>query len=144
MDKQNFSNMSGPQLGKIQNHLGLLTEDKEGHQGFNPAKFMKITGLSALGASKVTEASRPSMYKDFIILKPSTRLRERVYSLVTATDLAYDLFNKSKEDTINWMMSANSLLFGSSPFEVCMRGDGQPLIEWLLERSGQVPLVKRA
>ena len=139
----NFAEMTPSQLGQMQNHLGLLKDDGKGHKALDPEKFMALTGFGAVEASKAIDVSRPTMYKATIPLKPSTRLTERVIGLVTATDIAYELFNKSAEETTNWMMSPNALLFGASPFEVCMRGDHKPLIEWLLDRAGQSPIVSK-
>lgn len=140
MNSAAFNELTGAQLGRIQNHLGLLADDGKGHQALNPEKFLALTRMSAAEGAKAIEVSRPAMYKTFIPLKPSTKLAERVIKLVTATDIAYELFEKNPDETTNWMMSPNTLLFGASPFEVCMRGDGQPLIEWLLDRAGQNPV----
>lgn len=129
--------LTGAQLGKMQNHLGLITDDGKGRHSLNPERFLALTGLSPSEGAKVTNVSRPQMYKTSIPLKPSTRLSERIIDLVTVTDIAYELFEKNADETTNWMMSPNTLLFAASPFEVCMRGDAKPLIEWLLDRAGQ-------
>ena len=34
-------------------------------------------------------------------------------------------------------MAPNAMLFGDTPFEVCMRGEGEKLIEWLNQRLGR-------
>jgi len=34
-------------------------------------------------------------------------------------------------------MAPNSLLFGRSPFEVCMEGNSKLLISWLIDRLGK-------
>ncbi len=133
----NLKELTGSQLGRMQNHLGLLIEDKKGQRALDPKKFLELTKLNATQASKDSGATRQAFYSKAIPLKPSDKLTSRIIALVTATDIAYELFERSIEETANWMMSPNALLFGASPFEVCMRGDGQPLIAWLLDRAGQ-------
>lgn len=133
----NFKELTGAQLGQMQNHLGLLTQDSKGHRSLNSEKFLQLTKLTNVQAEQYTGKPRQAFYKDSIPLKPSYKLTERVIALVTATDIAYELFAGVVEDTVNWMMAPNALLFGASPFEVCMRGDAKPLIEWLLDRAGQ-------
>lgn len=137
-----FPELSKVDLGRMQNHLGLINDDGKGHRSLNPDKFLELTRFSTAEAAKKIEVSRPLMYKSTIPLKPSTKLTERVISLVTATDIAFELFDRNQQDTANWMMSPNTLLFGDSPFEVCMRGDAKPLIEWLLDRAGKEPVVR--
>lgn len=122
--------------GEIHNSLGFLTED---HKGLLPQTFMKTTNLNSTEAAKELDVPRPSVYKKIIPLKRSSKLRDRVLSVVSATDIAYELFNKNHEETAKWLMTPNILLFGKSPFEICMRGDGQRLIEWLLDRAGVQP-----
>lgn len=123
-------------LGKSPNHLGFLS-NKNGQLGFNPDRFMSLTGLNPTEAGEVVGKARSQMYKDFIPLKPTDELRNKVLNLVMSTDIAYILFEKNAEETAKWVVSPNTLLFGSTPLEVCMRGDGKQLIKWLLDRAGQ-------
>jgi len=132
-----FKELTGPQLGQMQNRLGLITEDKNGHRVLNSEKFLELTKLSNAQAEQYTGKPRQAFYKSAIPLKPSNKLTERIIALVTATDIAYELFSGNPQETANWMMAPNALLFGTTPFEVCMRGDARPLIEWLLDRAGQ-------
>ncbi len=132
----NHNELTGAQLGQIQNHLGLIIEDKEGKKSLDTQKLLEYTKFTPTVAAKTTGTPRQQFYNKAIPLKPSTRLTERVISLVTATDIAYELFDRSVEETSKWMMSPNALLFGASPFEVCMRGEAKPLIHWLLDRAG--------
>lgn len=120
-------------FGKIQNHLGFLSSDK---QGFNPNRIMNLTGLKAAEASTMLGKNRTTMYKDYIAFKPSDELKAKIIDLVMAGDIAFLLFNKNVEETAHWIVSPNTLLFGATPFEVCLRGDGKPLIKWLLDRAG--------
>lgn len=124
-------------FGSIRNSLGILTDDKK---GINPQNFLKITGLGPSVLSNRIKISRPQLYKKTIPLKLSDKFIKRVVDIVLVTDLAYELFNSNYEETTLWLMSPNSLLFGDSPFEVCMRGDGEPLKKWLLERLGKQPI----
>lgn len=132
----NHNKLTKAQLGQIQNHLGLIIEDDDGKKSLDPQKFLEYTNFTPTAAAKAAGSSRQQFYNKKIPLQPSTRLTERIKLLVIVTDIAYELFDESADDTIKWMMSPNALLFGSSPFEVCMRGEAKPLIHWLLDRSG--------
>jgi hypothetical protein len=49
--------------------------------------------------------------------------------------LAQNLFKDSEEETRKWLLSSTEALFGSSPVEIILQGEGQTLIDWLRERS---------
>lgn len=135
------NNLKNNGLGTIQNHLGFLSSDQ---QGFNPNRILDLTGLKAVEASAALGKSRTAMYKEYIPFKPSDELRAKVIDLVMAGDIAFLLFNKNIDETARWIVSPNTLLFGSTPFEVCLRGDGKPLLKWLLDRAGiPTPDLKR-
>lgn len=123
----------GSGLGSIQNSLGFLSSDQ---QGFNPNRILNLTGLKATEASALFGKSRTAMYKEYIPFKPSDEIKTKIIDLVMAGDIAFQLFDKNVEETGRWIVSPNTLLFGSTPFEVCLRGDGKPLIKWLLDRAG--------
>ena len=57
--------------------------------------------------------------------------------VVIGTDLAVELFGDNTEEAVNWFQTPNTLLFGESPFEVCIRGEGKILINWLMGRLGK-------
>lgn len=122
-------------MGKVQNNLGWLTT-RGGQQGFNPARFIHQTGLKPATVGAAVGQSRTAMYKDFIPLKPTHALRKKIIDLVIAADIAYLLFDRDEKETAQWVVSPNMLLFGETPFEICMRGDGKALIQWLLDRAG--------
>lgn len=122
-------------LGTIKNRLGFLSSDL---QGFNPNRFLDLTGLKAVDAAQALGKTRTAMYKDFIPFKPSDELKKKIIDLVIASDIAFTLFNKDEKETARWIVAPNTFLFGSTPFEICLRGDGTPLIKWLLDRAGQV------
>jgi len=49
--------------------------------------------------------------------------------------LSYRLF-EDKDKAKEWLFEENEFLFGSSPFEVCLRGDSEHLLNWLKGRLG--------
>jgi hypothetical protein len=122
-------------LGSMRNVLGILTDD---HKRFRPQRLSAITGLGASELSRAIQKSRPMLYEEELPLKLSSDFAKSIFSLVIATDLAHELFEENQENTTNWLMTPNSLLFGDSPFVVCMRGDGAKLIEWLNTRLGKL------
>lgn len=123
------------ELGTIKNSLGILSEDKS---KFKPEKFALVTGLGKSELEKITGISRPQFYKKEIFLKPGSKILKRIVSVVIAADLAFELFGENKEETSSWLMAPNAILFGDTPFEVCMRGEGEKLIEWLNQRLGKI------
>jgi uncharacterized protein (DUF2384 family) len=54
-------------------------------------------------------------------------------------DLATELFDGSKDRAIQWINSPTPLLFGSSPRDFILCGEGDKIIEWLKERQGGLP-----
>jgi len=93
-----------------------------------------VTGLGRAELARATKKSRPMLYERELPLKLSSAFSKAIYSLVVATDLAFELFGENEEDTKSWLMAPNSLLFGDSPFMVCLRGEGDKLIDWLNQR----------
>ncbi len=123
------------ELGTIKNSLGILSEDKS---KFKPEKFASLTGLGKSELEKITGISRPQFYKKEILLKPSSKVLKRIVSVVIVADLAFELFGEDKKETSSWLMSPNAILFGDTPFEVCMRGESEKLVEWLNGRLGKI------
>jgi uncharacterized protein (DUF2384 family) len=123
------------ELGTIKNSLGILSEDGS---KFKPDKFASLTGLGKTELEKITGISRPQFYKKEILIKPSSKILKRIVSVVIAADLAFELFGEDKKETSSWLMAPNAMLFGDSPFEVCMRGEGEKLIQWLNQRLGKI------
>lgn len=133
---QNAHRLRPQDLGSMRNALGILSDDRK---KLRPDRLLFITGLGRAELSRVTQKARPLLYEKELPLKLSSTFTKAIYSLVIATDLAFELFGENEEDTKSWLMAPNTLLFGDSPFMVCIRGEGDKLIEWLnqrLRRSG--------
>jgi len=96
---------------------------------------MEVTGLGAVEITHFVNKSRPQIYRDEILGSPE--LLRRFRALVMVTDIVFALLNQDINETRKWMMIPNTVVFGDSPFEVCMRGDAEPLIEWLRTRAPQ-------
>ena len=126
--------MKSPDLGALRNALGILTPDL---RKFRPKRLMAITGLGQTELSKVTGKARPLLYEKELPLKISSTFAKAIFSLVIVTDLAFELFGADESETKKWLMSPNTLLFGDSPFLVCMRGEGHELMNWLNTRLGR-------
>src|SRR5690606_23847731 len=97
-----------------------------------------VTGLSVSELARQTHLSRPRLYQKELPLKPSDKLMRRILHLVIATDEAFELLNRNQQETVLWLMEPNSAFFGATPFEVCFRGDGESLINWIRTRSGKI------
>lgn len=123
------------------NRFGLLSLDQK---KVRPEAFQEIGNLRKVTASKFLETSRPQMYAKEITVKPTTL--KKIKHLVLITDYAFELFNESFEETKKWLLTPNEFLFGDTPFEVCMRGDGESLVQWLrnkLPNYGQIPTITK-
>jgi uncharacterized protein (DUF2384 family) len=53
--------------------------------------------------------------------------------------MALELFNGNKEDADAWMKDPNEFLFGWTPGQLIISGEGQVLIDWLLVRMNKKP-----
>jgi hypothetical protein len=131
-ETQNQRVLPAVRLGAIKNHLGILSDDGK---KLRPQNLIRATGLGAAELSKYVQKQRPQLYREEIPL--SDALRKRIIQLVMATDIVFELLNKNLDETKSWMMVPNTVTFGDSPFEVCMRGDGETLIGWLRDRGAQ-------
>jgi len=121
-------------LGAIRNALGILSDDRK---KVRPAALRSVTHMGPTEVAAKLGVSRPSVYKEEITV--SKKLMAHITHLVIATDLAFELLGENREETMKWLMSPNSILSGDLPFVVCMRGDGQVVIDWLNSRLGRVP-----
>ena len=125
-------------LGGIQNHLGLLNDKKN---AFYPNRLLEITGESPTTASKQVRIPRASFYKDEILFKRNKELERKIIDFVVVGDLVYELMDGNMKEVVVWLTSPNLEFFGDSPFEICLRGDGKKIIEWLYTRLGRSPGV---
>ena len=130
--------MTASDLGTIKNRLGLLNEQRN---AFYPNRLLEITGETPTTASKMLKIPRANFYKEKIPLKRDKILEKKIIDFVIAGDLAFELLNQNKNETLIWLTSPNAEFFGDSPFEICLRGDGKKIIEWLLVRLGREPGV---
>lgn len=141
-----------PITSNFKNVLGLLSPNDS--YKLRPNRLLEITGYSKAALAKELRSSRPLMYKDEVDLRTMKQIRDGIFQMVIVSDLIFELFKfnepemkdslkLSKEDllklqgeTERWLMSPNQLLFGKSPFEVCISGEGKELIMWLASKLG--------
>lgn len=130
-----FKAVSAKELGAIQNHLGILTDD---YKRVRPAKLRELSNWeNTQKAATTLNVSRPQVFKDEIQVKADTL--KRVLDLVRATDLAFELLGKNLSETKKWVMSPNEVLFGATPFEICLSGKAAALLDWLRGKKGLQP-----
>ena len=121
-----------PDMGTVRDYLHLLTEDR---RHLRTTTFRKVTGLSPSEMARTLGVHRPRVYQEDIPLEKA--IKNRIVPLVQAADLAYELLGRNSGKAIVWIMAPNSAFGGDSPFEVIMRGDGNTVVDFLLERSGK-------
>ena len=76
-------------------------------------------------------------HSEKVALDSLVELRKGIEQIVVATDLTVELFQGDVDKAINWFITPNEFTVGDSPFEVCLRGDGDFLINWLGGRLGK-------
>ncbi len=120
--------------GGIHNHLGLLNDDRN---AFYPNRLLEITGENPTSASKQTKIPRANFYKEEVHFKRNKELERKIIDFVVVGDLVYELMKGDMKEVVIWLTSPNIELFGDSPFEICLRGDGRKVMEWLYVRLGR-------
>lgn len=126
----------GPkQLGAIKDYLKILSDDQK---GFRPDVLRDVTGLAPQNLSKVIGIPRSRIYEEVIKFKPSSDLMRKILHVVIAADEAYELMNNNGADTALWISSPSAVFLGYSPFEVCLQGRGEEVINWLKTRMAKV------
>ena len=56
----------------------------------------------------------------------------------TVVDEAYALMGNNTSETMIWLTSPNSIFMGYSPFEICIQGQGEEVVNWIQIRLGKV------
>lgn len=126
--------ISPRELGAIKNYLKILSDDQK---GFRPNVLREVTGLSPQSLAKSTGIIRSRLYEDVIKFKPSSELMRKILHVVIATDEVYELMNNNAADAALWLSSPSAVFMGYSPFEVCLQGRGEEVINWLRTRMGK-------
>jgi hypothetical protein len=98
-----------------------------------------VTGLTPQSLSKNTGVPRSRLYDEVVKFKPSSELMRKILHVVIATDEAYELMNNNGADAALWLSSPSAVFLGYSPFEVCLQGRGEEVINWLRTRMGKQP-----
>lgn len=124
------------EIGAIKNYLKILSDDQK---GFHPEVLRKVTGLPVQSLAKKTGVSRQRMYSEIVRFKPDSELMKKIIQVVIATDEIYELMNNNEADTALWLGSPNAVFMGYSPFEVCLQGRGEEVINWVRTRLGKIP-----
>ena len=119
--------------GEIANSLHILTEDKK---AFHPKTFFKYSPYSRAEIAKQAGVSRTNLYKETIPLSTIKQLKIGILQIVMGLDLSIELFHESEKEAVQWFNAPNTMLSGESPFEVCLRGDGEGILNWLKGRLG--------
>ena len=123
----------GPSNGEIVNSLGILTED---HRGLHPSKFFKYSPYSRTDVAKQAGVARSNFYKDTVSLSTLKQLKKGILQVVIGIDYSLELFSNNTDEALKWFNAPNTMISGESPFEVCLRGDGEAILNWLKARLG--------
>ena len=114
----------------LENKLNILTADL---QSLNLKKFFEYSPFQKEDLSRIPALRESNKYGQSVELKELKSLRKGIMQVVAGMDLAIELHQNNVEEAVHWFQEPNSFLFGDSPFEVCIRGDGEEFIEWLWE-----------
>lgn len=126
--------MNNLDMGAPENRLKMLSTDL---QYLVPKRFFEYSPLNKTDIAKQAGINRKTLYSDKVKLTTLKKLKKGIMQVVIGTDLAVELFGDNIEEAVNWFQTPNTLLFGESPFEVCIRGEGKFLINWLMGRLGK-------
>lgn len=126
--------MNNLDMGAPENRLKMLSPDL---QYLVPKRFFEYSPLNKTDIAKQAGINRKTLYSDKVKLSTLKKLKKGIMQVVIGTDLAVELFGDNIEEAVNWFQTPNTLLFGESPFEVCIRGEGKILINWLMGRLGK-------
>ena len=129
-----LARIEGLDLGTPKNTLGILSSDL---QYLVPKRFFEYSPLNKTDIAKEAGINRKTLYSDKVKLATLRKLRVGIIQVVIGTDLAIELFNDNVEDAVSWFQTPNTLLFGETPFETCIKGDGKFLINWLRGKLGK-------
>lgn len=132
--------LSNDNIGTPSNSFKFLSPD---HKELIPKRFFEYSPFNKTEIAKEAGINRKTLYSERVSLSTLNRLKKGVLQVVIGTDLTLELFQGDKENAINWFNSPNTLLFGESPFEVCIRGEGKLLINWLKDRLGKDDAVEK-
>ena len=121
-------------MGAPKNRLKMLSPDL---QYLVPKRFFEYSPLNKTDIAKQAGINRKTLYSEQVKLSTLKKLKKGIMQVVIGTDLAVELFDNNIEEAVNWFQTPNTLLFGESPFEVCIRGEGKFLINWLMGRLGK-------
>lgn len=132
-----YKSQPNPELGQIHNYLGILDTARSPHH-FSSKPLLRICSNKSDLASMLG-VQRTQLYQKSLPLKKGTKLRSRIFNLVMATDLVYELIGKNKEKTLDWLTAPNTYFFGDSPLEVIMRDEGESILNLLMEKLGRKP-----
>lgn len=102
----------------------------------NFKKYGKLANKSISSLAEEIKVSRPKLYQHEALISDRD-VRERLIPLVIISDLAFEAFAQDEQKTIRWVMDANHLFFGRSPFEMALGGKSESVIQTLNEWLGQ-------
>ncbi len=121
-------------MGIPGNKLKILSPDL---QYLRPKNFFKYSPFNKTDIAKQAKINRKALYNEQVKLSTLKNIKKGILQVVIGTDLSIEVFKNNVEEAVNWFSTPNTLLFGESPFEVCIRGEGNFLINWLNTRLGK-------
>lgn len=122
--------------GKVENHFRLLADDMQTLDAQRFLDFVLPSKKSRTELATQLGVERTNLYRKKLPLS-NQQIHERLVPFVIAGDLAVQLF-KDDGKARAWLMQPNAYLFGESPFEVSIRGEGKQVIRMLLEWLGRI------
>ena len=116
------------------NRLGILSPDRK---WLIPDKFFEHSPFPNPKAAKQAGVNVDDSHSEKVELDSLEDLKEGIEQVVIATDLTIELFQNDVEKALQWFLAPNEFTDWDTPFEVCLRGDGEFLINWLGGRLGK-------
>ena len=121
-------------IREAENRLGILSPDRK---WLNVEKFFEHSPFPSQKEAKQAGVNVDDSRNEQVELDSLKDLRKGIEQVVIATDLTVELFQGDVEKAVGWFITPNDFTAGDSPFDVCLRGDGDFLINWLGGRLGK-------
>ncbi len=121
-------------IADTDNRLGIISPDRK---CLIPDKFFEHSPFLSPKAAEKAGVGAKALRADKVELDSLDDLREGIEQVVIATDLAVEVFAGDIDKAVGWFITPNDFTAGDSPFDVCLRGGGEFLINWLGGRLGK-------
>ena len=117
------------ETGQLKNYLGLFAD--KALTRLNTSAVINIAEHGSMNKKQIAEKlkmSRAKLYRKEARITDK-EVRERLIPIVQISDIIYELYDKDKDKTMEWLMSPNHLFFNMSPFQMALDGKADIVLQ---------------